>query len=74
MTVDISAPLLEALEAGTLESKLTLVAYVAEVLESHAATRRLPRVQRTLGSGRRTESPGDSFPWPVDTYRMHLPK
>lgn len=76
MTVDLASPLLEELEAAAAEAKLTLHSYVAEILESHAASRRLPKFQSRRGPLGVLQ--GDShaedrgFPWPADTYRVHL--
>jgi hypothetical protein len=77
VTVDLAAPLLEELEVAAAAAKLTLPAYVAEVLECHAASRRLPKIQsggKPLGVLLRESSGEDkvAFPWPADTYRVYL--
>jgi hypothetical protein len=73
VTCDIPDELFSEFQTQADKVKMTLHGYVAEVLEAHAAERRLPKVPLSLrGSG--GESSRNQFPWPAETYRMHLPR
>ena len=74
MVINLSEPLLKELEDAAFRSKMGLPTYVTEVLEVHAATRRLPKVCcQAPAPGSATREPVD-FPWPADTYRVHGPR
>ena len=69
--------LLRALEEGARECEVELPCYVAEVLESFAASRRLEHVkpdQQTNLAGARLlgQDRDDDFPWPAEVYALSL--
>lgn len=71
MTVDVADVLLDELQAAAAESKLTLHTFIAEVLESYAAGRRLPRFRSAVAHDPRQVSAKqhDAFPWPETVYQ-----
>ena len=77
MTVDLAPAYLQALAQAAAQAKLTLHAYVTEIVESHAATLLLPNVVPSGGKagGAVRDENGEAegtFPWPSDTYRVHF--
>ena len=66
----ISAALLSELTLAAAESQVSLTRFVAEVLESFAAARRLPKVPHSQVHYPRAErcAAEDSFPYPADVY------
>ena len=66
----ISEQLREELTLAAAESQVSLTRFVAEVLESFAAARRLPKVPHYQVHYPRAErcAAEDSFPYPADVY------
>ena len=66
----ISDELQEELTLAAGEAELSLTRFVAEVLESFAAGRRLPKVPHSQVHYPRAErcAAEDSFPYPADVY------
>ena len=79
MMVFLAVPLLEELKDAASRARIALDSYCAEVLESHAASRRLPQFRSSSperarrGSAVSRDGGEDTFPWPETTCRVHLP-
>ncbi len=82
----IAAPLLQELEGAAAAAHISVIRYVAELLEADMASRRLPKVQFAPKGARppvlqlpedpsenpATNESDDSFPYPAETYHAEV--
>jgi hypothetical protein len=74
MAININDQLRRELEDAAFDRRMGLCTFISEILEVHAATRRMPKVRcQAPAPGNATQEP-QGFPWPADTYRFHGPR